>query len=54
MGVAQLLFEPIVKTKLADAAEKKVTRQKDMAASRARRAASKKAEAEAAAGGGDD
>ncbi len=46
--IAEALIER-KKTKLADAAEKKVTRQKDMAASRARRAASKKAEAEAAA-----
>lgn len=37
------------KTKLADAAEKKVIRQKELAEGRARRAASRKAEAEAAA-----
>lgn len=51
--IAEALIER-KKTKLADAAEKKVTRQKEMAEGRARRAASKKAEAEAAAAGEDD
>jgi hypothetical protein len=46
--IADALVE-LRKNKLAAAAEKKVTRQKDMAASRARRIASRKAEAEAAA-----
>ncbi len=46
--IAEALVE-LRKNKLAAAAEKKVTRQKEMAEGRARRAASKKAEAEAAA-----
>jgi len=41
-------------TRTAELAEKKVTRQKDLAATRARKAASKKAEADAAAGLDDE